>query len=178
MRPINCDDLGGWIPLRPTYRDPAVVAEACESTVASLVRHGLLQKEEADDAAYELARYADYLEDGYQLAKKLEDRAHWDPSAQMVEVLGGHASSWVGALIRQVQEWVRLYEIWPPFSVGTRVAVPWRRRVEPGTIARIFPESGECAVRLDIETRSDCYAAVAYEAIDLLATDQVSISAS
>jgi len=155
-------------PQRPGYRDAGVVADACTATVEALVQGGMLERRDAEEASDDIARCADYMMDGYELAKALDNRCGWQPCAQMVEELDNHSAAWSIAHSAAVRGWVQQHGITAPHQVGARVVVPWRGGTQPGTIERIVEEAAEYHVMLDIEQEKESWAVVPYEAVTLL----------
>ena len=153
---------------RPGYRDATVVAEACKATVAALVQGGMLESRNANEACADIASCADYMMDGYELAKALEICCGWQPSAQMVAQLDDHSLEWSQAHSAAVKGWVQQYGITAPHQVGARVVVPWRHGTQPGAIERILPAAAEYYVKLDIEREKERWVVVPYEAVTAL----------
>lgn len=76
----------------------------------------------AEDIAADIVRCSpsDYA-DGYELAKELDDRAHWDITLGIVEAL----DSWQWLLRQEIadaeKEWAARTSPQPPLPIGTRV---------------------------------------------------------
>lgn len=120
-------------PPRPTFSDPAVRRAAAEEILPEIIKWLGPDWHEAERE--------DYLEDlmgivfewdGYDAARALE-RKHWDPDADLVEILDGGWGS--RALRRAVAAWVEANKITPQLSVGTTVRA--RPRGDIGKITGI-----------------------------------------
>ena len=90
---------------------------------------------------------AHYDDDGYALAKMLEDEHGLDPDVSLVDALEDVTGIKHMATRATVERWVRDNEIVCPFEVGAKVMT---RGVEgPGEIYEIDAKQAQCSVRFE-----------------------------
>lgn len=105
---------------RPKRRDEQVVLDAAKHSLDEF-REWVNNPSASDaDLLRDLCAAIRYNDDGYDRAKELE-RAGYDPDSQLVELLEG-VDLW-GAESRAVAEWVKQFDVKPPFPVGTIVEI-------------------------------------------------------
>lgn len=119
---------------RPKF-SPELARFAAEDIVAELIKGGHLDGAQRDDSVADLVKHGRSHEDGYQLAKNLDDYAHWDCDFQMCEILDGFACAVSSHITKAEKDWVALTAPQPPFPIGTRIRVG---RSEPGEITGIY----------------------------------------
>jgi hypothetical protein len=123
---------------RPSNRDADIVLMAAKHIVATMINGSLIAASDSDYAAEDLAKCWYEYDDGYQFARKLENRCSWDCNMQIAEALDDFshvASNIVENLTRQ---WVIDHDIKPPFAVGMHVLLT-KSRGETGVITEISP---------------------------------------
>jgi hypothetical protein len=101
----------------------------------SMVKNHLLDAGAAQDAVADLIKHGRHHMDGYELAKALDDYAHWDCNFEMVEILDGFSSAVSSQIDRAEKDWANLTSPQPPHPIGTRVKL---FRGELGTIDGIY----------------------------------------
>lgn len=122
---------------RPTRLSDDGKLRAARAIVADLLKEGLLEPDEADASAADLAKYGSNERDGYQLAKKLDNSAYWDCDMAMAEALDNAASYFHAEIEASEREWAERNNITPPLPVGARVAARWGGEEITGTIESI-----------------------------------------
>lgn len=90
---------------------------------------------------------AHYDDDGYALAKMLEDEHGLDPDAGLVDALEAVTGIKRAATRATVERWVRDNDVASPFEVGAKVRT---RGVEgPGEVYEIDAKQAQCSVRFE-----------------------------
>lgn len=119
---------------RPKF-SPTLARYAAEDIVGELVKNGLLEQVAAEDAVDDIVKHGRQHMDGYELAKALDDYAHWDCCFEMVEILNGFGWAVSSQIDRAEKDWAKLTSPQPPHPMGTRVKL---FRDERGTIDGIY----------------------------------------
>lgn len=106
---------------------------ARELAEARLIRASEVEESARDIAALDVGRYTD----GFELAKRLEDRAGWDCNFAMAEVLDGYSGAWREEITAEEKRWAERNDVKPPLPDGTRITFdPDGQR---GVIIRVYP---------------------------------------
>lgn len=115
-------DTAITIELRPKTTTQEMRRAAAERTVDELIRHGHLTQAEREDSIDTLAKAGERHLDGYQIAKNLDDRYHWDCNLAMAEDLDLFPHHLDDELKKAERAWFERVKPEPPFPDGTRVA--------------------------------------------------------
>lgn len=122
-------------PPRPTIRDPRVRRNAVEDLLPDVIDwYGRNWREsEREEVIADLMTIISEP-DGYQAARALEQRSHWECNSELVEILDG---GWYHTAVDDaVREWVRYNLITPKFAVGDIV----KTRHGTGPIVAIYAD--------------------------------------
>lgn len=153
-------------PPRPTLT-PEAKSESIEvwSDCLDRVSNLWANKEEVIEAVIECAELND---DGYELGKKIDD---WgiEVSFDLCEALDRVSSCLHGTEDEMVRDWVKTYNVEPPFPVGARVFWMDGFKKKTGTIveSESARKEGKFAVSEDGETRG-WKRILKYEDVELL----------
>jgi hypothetical protein len=98
---------------RPTYTKE-IIAEGCKIWAQESGRK--YTDSQINDVVENYSRF----DDGYELAKKLEDNAYWNIDACMVEELDCIPCSIDSAYRKACKKWVEENNIQPPLPIGTK----------------------------------------------------------
>ena len=110
-----------------------------------------------DDAIRDLVKHGRPYMDGYQLAKTLDDSAHWDCDLTMAEELDAFSALLDRALERAEREWAERCKIEPPLPVGTAVVARWGGQDITVTIDSIYKHGvAKYCVKRDGELGTSC----------------------
>lgn len=119
---------------RPKFTTDIARAAATE-IVAELVKNGHIEESERADSVDSLAKHGRQHQDGYEIAKRLDDYGHWDCNFEMAEILNGFGYAVDNAIRAAEKEWAARTSPQPPYPMGTRVKLS---RGELGTIDGIY----------------------------------------
>lgn len=131
---------------RPKF-NPALAKYAAEDIVGELVKGGHLEAHQAEDAVADIVKRGGQHVDGYELAKALDDWAHWDCNFEMAEILDGYSRACSHHVERAEKDWAKITAPQPPLSIGARVRL---QRSEAGTIDGIYEHgAAKYTVKID-----------------------------
>lgn len=105
---------------RPTRRDPAIIRAAAEKLAVACAEWCGASKPE--DWVDDLIKCEFYWDDGYRLARALQDRCYVDPDADLVETLSYASSELWDAESVAVRAWIDANNIKPSLKVGDRIS--------------------------------------------------------
>lgn len=138
---------------RPVSLTPEMSIRAAEKTVDAMIADEILQGHHRTDDITSIANVAGRHDDGYAIAKKLEQRCGWDcdlETAQALDAFSTHARREIESAEAQ---WLKENGIAPTLAAGTRVRTP---RGETGTIAGLYPYgSAKYAVKIDGDPQAE-----------------------
>lgn len=139
-------------PPRPTRLTPEMALRAARAIAIELKKAGEIDCP-VEEAAADIAKHGRRHMDGYELAKALDDYAHWSCKMGTAEVLDGFSGTADEEIKAAQQEWAEANSVKPPFPVGTRVIARWGREDHAGTIDEIFTHGvAQYCVKADTET--------------------------
>jgi hypothetical protein len=95
----------------------AAITIARELAEARLIEASEVEESARDIAALEAGRFAD----GFEVAKRLEDRAGWDCNFAMAEVLDGYGHACGREIEAEERRWAERNDVQPPLPDGTRI---------------------------------------------------------
>lgn len=139
---------------RPKTLTPEMAARAAKKVAARLAHDGHIGKDEIETCASDIAECGRlYGQDGYQLAKELDDNHYWDCNLMVAETL----EEFSGEARREIEaaEKVWFFETkpQPQFANGTRITVP---HGETGVIDGIYEYGvGKYTVKIDGDKDAD-----------------------
>lgn len=152
----------GW-PTDPPRVDDSIRERAARTIAAQLAKY--CGDEFNDDGTWQDivgATKTGLARDGYEIARALDERFHWSPDAQIVEVLDEFSSVLDRELEKARAEWVKFYDIKPPLEIGDRVR--FDRGRSTGLIEAVDEHwAGAFKVKWDGETRPSCWRIVRFE---------------
>lgn len=120
---------------RPKKLTPEMALIAAREIAEELAKYGHIPADEIEAHAGDIAKYGSPHEDGYDLAKSLENHCYWNCDFQMAETLDGYAHTAHEALRKAEKEWAEHNNIQPPLPIGQRVKTA---HGEIGTIDDIY----------------------------------------
>lgn len=118
---------------RPTRKDEAVHEAFIEEMIPELLDWGggSLHEDDIRDNLIKLFKYRSTHDDGYKLARELENiNYRWDPDTELVEILDCARATEARALGTATREWVEKEGIKPAHSVGDLVIHDYHKRGE------------------------------------------------
>lgn len=110
-------------PRRPRSSDAAIIEVAATALAAECAKWS------KDGTS--IAEWVDCLRDirwcnnGYQIAKELDEYHSVEPDEELVEILAGAGSHLYSAREAAIKQWVAANNITPPLTVGDRVNTMW-----------------------------------------------------
>ena len=104
---------------RPRRMDDAIVREAAGLLAVECVKWD--NTSSADDWIESLVKVRHSWDDGYKFARDLEQAAHVEPDADLVELLGDGYEILSTVHEREVRRWVQIVGFTPAHAVGDRV---------------------------------------------------------
>lgn len=107
--------------VRPNRNDPAIVAAAARK-IAEVCVEWDGEDSAVEDWIDDLIKCCFDWDDGYRLAKALDDRCYVHVDADLVEALGAASYAHSDAHEAAVREWVKANQIKPDLEVGDRVS--------------------------------------------------------
>jgi hypothetical protein len=111
---------------------------AAVRTATELAASGLIEMNMVEESAADIAKVASRHQDGYQIARALEDRCGWDCDLPIAEGLDGFGGLLDEEIRKACVSWVKDNDVQPPFPVGTRVSARWGGDIITGTIGEIY----------------------------------------
>lgn len=120
---------------RPNKLTPEMAMRAARATAGDLAKIGLIDPEEIDAHAIDIAKYGRRHRDGYELAKDLDNYCYWNCDLQMAEELDVFSEHARHEIETAEKEWASKNAITPPFPNGTRVKL---KTGEVGTIDEVY----------------------------------------
>lgn len=113
---------------RPSHYDERVNQAVAEGALPHVLRwlksqgDGDLPEDERQDILEQLVVAFDLHDDGYEVAKVLDDRFMWQVNSELVDVLDSALGTRYRAHDKVVEEWGLQHGLAPKYSVGQRVA--------------------------------------------------------
>jgi len=112
---------------RPSHWDDRINREVAEAVMPRVLAW---LKSQGDDlpegeralVLEQLTHAYDLHDDGYEVAKVLDDRYMWEVDSELVDILGSVLGTRYRAYDKLVGEWVQQHGVAPKYSVGQRVA--------------------------------------------------------
>lgn len=136
---------------RPKRLTPEMAWRVSLSIVDDLIKDGHITEDTRDDAAKDImsvTRYRDWM-GGYEIAKSLDERCHWDCDLEMAEILDGFGSTASSEIGRAEAEWAARNSIIPSLPIGSRVILNTK---ETGEITGIYEHgAAKFLVKIDGE---------------------------
>lgn len=156
---------------RPTITPEIKLAAArkmVEAIESDCDTDGLPSSEEmAEDIADVASRY----DDGYAIAKQLDDRKYWSIDMRIVEALDNYSFMLSAQLDKEIKKWVEENDIQPPFPLKTRVKM---QSGDIGEIATIRRDTAEYLIKIDGDPKADAPTnrrmVVSYESVTEIGT--------
>ena len=112
---------------RPRHVTEPMARVAAEKIVDELLKLDGFLAEDRDGIVDDIASLrTHYHEDGYKLARELEQCRHWECDMAVAEVLDGFARLCRRELEKAQRAWETENPMEPPFPVGTSVKTPSR----------------------------------------------------
>jgi hypothetical protein len=103
------------IPKRPTVNKD-IIRNAARQILERLEFIGI-----GEDYVEDLVDVYDHFSDGYELAKRLDDRYGWELNIEMVNSLDSMDSIVSGIVRVKEKQWVEEYNIQPELEIGTKI---------------------------------------------------------
>lgn len=137
---------------RPRF-SPEVARIAAEEIVAELIKDGHLEENQRADSIADIVKHGRLHSDGYELAKALDDYAHWDCNFPMAEILDGFSWACSGAMADAQKKWEAETSPQPPHPIGARVSFG---RNETGEITGIYGHgAAQYLIKVDGDKEAD-----------------------
>lgn len=141
---------------RPTAKDEHARDAASRTMAALLIKDGLDTDE--DDLTKWFMRQCEYgyFDNGYELAKDLEDDYYVEPDASMVETLDSARHELYSEAAKRVAQWIIDCGIKPSFGIGDLIEANQGRDVVRGTVRDIDMRSGYYVVDVGTKNSYPC----------------------
>jgi len=105
--------------------DDAMRKQAAMALVDDLVKKGLLDDRDLDDAADDIVKATKWdMYDGYKIARELERFAHWDCDMAIAEAMESFSGLLQGLFDAAEKKWAAENPCEPSFNIGATVR--WR----------------------------------------------------
>lgn len=154
---------------RPTNRTPAVRELAIDSLLADVLDWLRSSGDKCDsereiaEVRQQLSEAATWHFDGYQIAKELDRRWHWEADSELVDVLDGwHGYVW-SAERKAVAKWVETYDIKPAFAIGDAVTAKWGGDDIVGVVHAIDTKHATYSIERTDEPKDGSWSLVKFE---------------
>lgn len=119
---------------RPKF-SAEIARAAAAGIVDELIGASHLDASDRDESISDLTKHGRQHMDGYEIAKALDDYAHWGVDFQMAEILDGFGHTCSELIRKAEKEWAARTTPQPPLPMGTRVRLS---RGEIGTIDGVY----------------------------------------
>lgn len=157
---IEASAPGSTMP-RPRENDDAIMLAAAREFAPHCARWD--PTSDADDWVEALYKARHHWDDGYRLARALEDGSHVVPDAALVEILDGAGFTLSRVRDREVRLWVGIVGFDPVHKIGD--VVKWPRG--QGVVKGIEVETARYVIGRDANTKSGTFVeAELVEAVD------------
>jgi len=138
----------------------AIRRQAAEELVALMVRDGAIQSKHADTSVLDIVKVTRYgADDGYRIAKALDDSCGWDCDLDMAQHLDQFQDMVSKLVERAEKQWAQFNPREPEFASGAPVI--WRGK--PATVSRIHEHRPQCYELLRGEMPSNSFFVVPFE---------------
>lgn len=121
---------------RPKHLNDVQKRVVAGKIAEQLITYSDFTEEDREGIIDDLMNHAVRHQDGYELAKKLDDRCGWTPDSSIVEVLDGWSSLYSESVERTEKEWFAANPIAQPMPIGARVTFGWQSEI--GVIDGIY----------------------------------------
>jgi hypothetical protein len=106
---------------RPTKATPEMKLKVARLVAQRLAEVSLIDADQVEEHAADIAEHGDCWSDGYRLAKTLDDSCYWECNFEIVEELDCFASALAHEIEAAEKIWAEQEALTPPFSISTRV---------------------------------------------------------
>lgn len=106
----------------------------------------------SEEMAEDIADVASIYDDGYAIARQLDDRKGWSIDTSIVEALEGFSFILDQELDKAIKSWIEENDIQPPFPIKTRVKL---HTGETGEIDMIRRETAEYFIKIDGDSKAE-----------------------
>lgn len=130
------------IPRTPPDEIKLAAARETAEEIAQAGLGGRGRTEDIESMAADIAKHARFCDDGYELAKNLDDREGWEINAHLVEYLDSHSFTLANYRDAWLKQWLVDNKVEPPFPPGTRVK--YCHGQKSGTITGIYEYRPAC----------------------------------
>jgi hypothetical protein len=134
---------------RPNSQSAEVLAMVANDLMPHILQWGKWDENdrEAQEVAAQLLEVLGGRDDGYKMAKTLEDRHYWDSDAELVDILEG--ADFHSANRTAVMAWITDNGVKANFEAGRQVEVktsPRESLLRKGEIAKIYEDGNYCVM--------------------------------
>jgi hypothetical protein len=146
--------LEGAAPPRPTRYDPRVISAAIDKLAPNVLDWADDPSVELEDVTSDLTKAmksVPFRDDGYTIAKAMEDQCGYSPDAQLVEILDRAGWEMYDAHKALEREWVTDWDIKLKHAVGDAVKFEMNRQAYEGVICETDPALAEYTVSVPDE---------------------------
>ncbi|CAN5951009.1 unnamed protein product [Sphagnum jensenii] len=154
---------------RPTKSDCIVKRRALEMFMPK-VKAYLGQDWHDSEQEYIEEQMMDVLDgfrDGYQMARELENRHHWEPDRGLLDLMDEAEHFLYLAHKEILGQWIKCYGIAPARKVGDVVSTTnWHRKGQIGTIKTIYEDQAKYAVHFPDQPSTSAHIIEYEEVID------------
>ena len=141
---------------RPNKLTPEIAELAAREVVGDLIKNGHLEESDLEGAVKDLVKCGRTHIDGYELAKELEDRCHWECDLEMANELDSFAHAASEEIRKAEKAWAAREAIVPPLPLGAHVKIKSWRETETGLIDGIYEYgAAQYLIKIDADPEAD-----------------------
>lgn len=140
---------------RPSHYDERIDLEVAGALLPKVLRWLKARgedeptEEDRQDILEQLANACRFHDDGYEVAKQLDDRHMWESDSELVDLLDEVAFARIRAHEKAVEAWVQQHGVAPKYSVGQRVAFKrqrWDKEKVTGEVTAVREKTAQYLV--------------------------------
>lgn len=124
-------------PPRPIFIDDDDKLAVGEIMAEELIAVNMVSEDKRDEVAREISQVVDIHQNGYDLARALDDKKGWLIDANIVQVLDRAPYARAYVIDEKQKAWVEKHKIKPDCRPGQRVNFDWMGKTVSGTILSI-----------------------------------------
>lgn len=155
---------------RPKTLTPEMALRIGKELASSLAKSGHIEADDVEGCAADIAKVGQLHMDGYELAKKLDDRCYWDCNLMMADDLDCFSSMADEEIKTAQKEWAERNNVQPPHPIGTRVKT---MRGEIGVLDEVYSHGiAQYCVKMDGNTNKTRRLIIAFEDVVPIASEE------
>lgn len=144
---------------RPKAMTREIAERVAREIADDLVKNGHIEARQLEDAVHDIVKCASHLWiGGYELAKELDDRCHWDCNLEIAEELDNFSGLVDSEITKAEKDWAERNSIQPPLPIGARVKFGSRsvHGEKTGEITNVYKfGAAKYLIKVDGDANSD-----------------------